>query len=292
MTDAVQEFDEYAGLTEEEIAALKEIDEEEAGGDGDDVDVTGAVEPAAAAPADGGEHGEPKPGDDAGGAEQPVVERRQPASAQADADEKLADLAEKETALLQRFEAGEIETRDYAAEVRKLSDERFDIKLAVQRVEIANELAAQQNLASWNREVAAFFERPEHQALKGSQEALDVFDVYVRRVTSDPASAGLTHRQQLEKAHALLTSVASALVKPAAGVPQPEAPARASAGDVAKGRRTLPPTLAHVPAAAGTETDDGRFAALDRLAEKNPEAHEQALEKLSDADRETYLSRG
>ena len=71
-------------------------------------------------------------------------------------------------------------------------------------------------------------------------------------------------------------------------------PAEPKPGDkkVEPGKPEIPPTLAKLPAANAQETDGGAFAALDRLAESDPEAYEAAYGKLTEAEREAYLARG
>jgi hypothetical protein len=65
------------------------------------------------------------------------------------------------------------------------------------------------------------------------------------------------------------------------------------ANDPKKGERKqpeLPPTLRSVPAAESADTSGNRFAALDRLLETDPMAHEEALAKMSRADRDAYMA--
>ena len=54
----------------------------------------------------------------------------------------------------------------------------------------------------------------------------------------------------------------------------------------------VPPTLGKVPASAATDTDDGKFAHLDRLADSDPLAYETAVAKMSAAQRDEYMRAG
>ena len=53
-----------------------------------------------------------------------------------------------------------------------------------------------------------------------------------------------------------------------------------------KNEGVIPPNLGKLPAATANDTDDGKFAHLDRL---EGVAFEDALAKLSDAQRDEYL---
>ena len=59
-----------------------------------------------------------------------------------------------------------------------------------------------------------------------------------------------------------------------------------------KKQNIVPPNLGKVPAATANDTDDGKFAHLDRLAESDPLAFEAALAKMSDAQRDEYMQAG
>ena len=59
-----------------------------------------------------------------------------------------------------------------------------------------------------------------------------------------------------------------------------------------KKQNVVPPNLGKVPASTANDTDDGKFAHLDRLAESDPLAFEAALAKMSDAQRDEYMQAG
>ena len=81
---------------------------------------------------------------------------------------------------------------------------------------------------------------------------------------------------ELERAY---TKYKQAFNIEAASPKQAKAPASRNEG-------VVPPNLGKLPAATANDTDDGKFAHLDRL---EGVAFEDALAKLSDAQRDEYL---
>ena len=53
----------------------------------------------------------------------------------------------------------------------------------------------------------------------------------------------------------------------------------------------IPPTLAKVPAAAPEDTDDGKFAALDRMADSDPQKYQETIARMSADEYDAYSSR-
>ena len=99
-------------------------------------------------------------------------------------------------------------------------------------------------------------------------------------MTGDQANAALTGAQQLEKAYQTwVTELGIQVEQPAqsGAKPDPRKP-------------KVVPNIGSLPAAQANDTDDGKFAYLDRLADSDPLKYEATLAKLSDADREAYLS--
>ena len=108
------------------------------------------------------------------------------------------------------------------------------------------------------------------------------FDAIVRRVTAETMQKDeQPSRRDLEKAYKQWTEdlgIADAGIQKS----QPKQ----------KKQNIVPPNLGKVPAATANDTDDGKFAHLDRLAESDPLAFEAALAKMSDAQRDEYMQAG
>lgn len=304
--------DELAGLTDEERAALEEAGDDDTtttmeqslegsdnGGqeqegeanksDADKGDTQGATEGA-----DKGDAGAGDGGDDAGaGADDgadagQIVDAGKPAplliaEAPADADAKLAAIGEKKGALLEQFDNGDITAKEYQSQLDALNKEERTIESAVQKAEIAAEMRQQQEVNNWMGQVQTFTtkDHPEYSTSKVRWMALDAF---VKEIGSDPANASLTGAQILAEAHKRVVEDL--------GEVQPKAKAEADGKQQPlKGSKAEPPkTLAKVPAADNT-MDDNKWAAFDRLAATDPVALEEKLMKLSESERDEYLSR-
>lgn len=306
------------GMTEEEIAGLGEnhvaddtdgedegtqdpgasgADGEGAGEDdgGDDGKGEGEGEgakPKDNPPEDGKATGEDDKQDppQAGGRDDGTIEDDKPSApatvplfkgeAPADLQAKLDDIQKREDELDEKFENGDLTMREYRAEVRKLSAERDALVWEARKAEISEAAIRQQLEKQWFSDVGDFLAA--HPEIKVSQLRYEAFDKVVREVTGDEANANLSNRQQLEKAYERW--VAELGIQPAAkSAPGKRAPEKDPAS------RQIPPNIGAMPSAEVTDTDDGRFAHLDRLAETDPLAYEEALSRMSDAERSAYL---
>lgn len=275
-------------LTDEERAGLDDgeedgSDDDTGGKDGDDdVDDDDA---------DKGDQGDGAGEDDA-----PVIRPDAPAKPEGErlADDavtsKLADIDTRKGKLAEQLDDGEITTKEYTDALDKLNDERAGINADAQRwKDYDDRVQAHTDTVEkrWYDDVKAYLEKnPE---LNASRSRLVSFDEVVREVTADPANANMSNRRQLALAHEkwredMGFSKAQEPGKKGADEPNPKAKAKAPV--------EIPPTLAHVPAADITDSDDGKFGYLDSLLNAGkPLEYEAALGRLSDADREEYLAR-
>lgn len=194
------------------------------------------------------------------------------------ADEKLKEISEQKNKLVEQFDDGDLTAREYQSELDKLAKAEREIELALHKSQIAAEMQEQQAKNAWLSTVNTFLdENPEYREKKRLYAMLDI---EVRDIAADEANAGMSGRDILEKAHQNIADELGILAQQPAGKQKP------------KGKRAIdaPPTLARVPAAEHTDVDNGRWAQLDRLMERDPERYEAEIAKLSDADREAYLT--
>lgn len=272
-------------LTDEERAALEDGDDVEIEDDGDE----GEGEDAAPEPNDKGadDTGEEpgQSGDDEFEPEGPTpVPVPLDAEVPEDAEAILSQLDEKEAEVEQQFEDGDLTAAEYRKELRAIASRRDEINRAMFKADIAREMLEKAELDAWKRDVADFMSTTG--AYIDRSELLKVaFDRKVREVTGDPANANLSNRQQLLKAHkAFVAELEAAGIHVGVKAQAKEQPRQ-------KASRPVPPSLARVPSADIETTDDGRFAAIDRLADTDPEAYEAALLKLEQrGELEDYLS--
>lgn len=200
----------------------------------------------------------------------------------ADADAKLAEIKTSKKELAGKFDDGELSTAEYTEKMEALNDQQRQIELAVHEANIAAKLNAQQARNTFLQEVRSF---TDNTLYTESPTAWNALDAAVKKVGADPESASLSGRQILEKAHAEvlkdpLIKLAFDARKPGDKKPGDKKPA----GD-------LPPNLGRMPAAESEDTNGDRFSSLDRLFARDPIAYEEAVGKLSQADRDAYLAR-
>ena len=285
-------------LTEEELALLTEeeregylADDEDEDGEGDDQgnadegaggeegddDPTLAVDdpataPPAANPQDGGEGG------DAESQEQIMVQPKPLFNADlpADIEAQRTALDEKEAAIDQQYDEGDILFTEHKQALRDINKQRNALDRAELKAELAAEAYQTQIDNSWQASQEAFFSA--HPEFKIDNEAKwAAFDQLVKNETKSVLDkGGAVGVPELERAY---TKYKQAFNIEAAAPNQAKAPGT-------KKESVVPPNLGKLPAATANDTDDGKFAHLDRL---EGVAFEDALAKLSDAQRDEYL---
>ena len=279
-------------LTEEELALLTEeerdgyLDDDEGeegnGDEGDDDpqdDPTLAVDdPAAAAQAAANDQAGDDQGDGAETKEEfttqpkPLFNTEIPADIQA----QRTEIDEKEDALDKQFDEGDITFSEHKKALREINQQRNALDRAELKAELAAEAYQTQIDNSWQASQTAFF--ASHPELNTANEVqMTALDHLVRQETKATLDkGGSIGVPELERAY---TKYKQAFNIEAAAPKQAKAPS-------AKNEGVIPPNLGKLPAATANDTDDGKFAHLDRL---EGVAFEDALAKLSDAQRDEYL---
>lgn len=287
--------EDLAMLTEEERAGLLDDEDEGDGTDGDDQgnddaddDDTGADgkaddkgDDSQDAGADSNTQGGGKDGEGDGELDDPI--KPTPlfkAELPADIEAKRTALDTQEDDLVKKFDEGDITFAEYNKELRSLNRERADLDRAELKAELAKEAQQSQVEQTWQTTANTFV--AEHPLISKNETMWSSFDAIVRRVTAETMQKGeQPSRRDLEKAYKQWTED---LGITDAGI-QKSQPKQ-------KKQNVVPPNLGKVPAATANDTDDGKFAHLDRLAESDPLAFEAALAKMSDAQRDEYMQAG
>lgn len=203
-----------------------------------------------------------------------------------DVEVRLKAIEMRKDELIKAFDDGEITAREYQQRLDIVAKEERVVEREVDRAKLAAELEDQRQHNDWSATVNRFVSDKDYSSNPRLYRALDQ---EVRDVAGTDEGKMMSGQQILDKAHANL--VEAGMVKGTA----------AKAGDKAddKGdpvvkttipKPELPPNLAKVPAAAGTDTGDGRFASLDRLFTSNPLAYEEQLMKMPESERNAYLA--
>ena len=282
-------------LTEEELAGMEDselVDEGEEGGEeeGDagksDAANSSEQEAKKADDAEAATSAEQAPADAAADADaaKPQAQERKPRpvfeapDVPADVDDQIAAAKLAKIKLAEKFDEGEITAVEYAKQTEELNDFQRELENKRFKAQLAAESQQSRELDSWEETCSDFLSA--HPEISKSKLRYDSFDYAVRLVTGDQANAALTGAQQLEKAYQTwVTELGIQVEQPAqsGAKPDPRKP-------------KVVPNSGSLPAAQANDTDDGKFAYLDRLADSDPLKYEATLAKLSDADREAYLS--
>ena len=257
------------GLTDEERAALAE---EEVGGTelpAYPADPVTPAEPEAKAEA-------PKqPATPAAPEETETPKQAQPilvANSPADVEARLQEISTKKDELLTQFDDGDITAREYQNQLDDLSRQERKIEFEQHEAQLAQKMEQQRLQNEWTTTCNTFIER--NAIYKDNPRLYKALDAEVRDLAGKPETANWTGQRFLDEAHKNL--------REAFGFKDAAAPAPTAS-------RELPPNLAKVPAAEVEDTSGGRFSVLDRLAESDPLAYEEAIGKLTDAERLVYL---
>ena len=282
-------------LTEEELAGMEDselVDEGEEGGeeegDAGKSDAANSSEQGAkkADDAEAATSAEQAPADAAADADaaKPQAQERKPRpvfeapDVPADVDDQIAAAKLAKIKLAEKFDEGEITAVEYAKQTEELNDFQRELENKRFKAQLAAESQQSRELDSWEETCSDFLSA--HPEISKSKLRYDSFDYAVRLVTGDQANAALTGAQQLEKAYQTWVTELGIQV---------EQPAQSGAKPDPKKPKVVP-NIGSLPAAQANDTDDGKFAYLDRLADSDPLKYEATLAKLSDADREAYLS--
>lgn len=274
------------GLTDEERAALTEDvgtedatntdaedgaggDDGESGQSAEDTPEAGsaAETPAAAATTDAV-------------AAAPVEASAQPApllvaQVPADVDAKLAEISEQKNALLDQFDSGDITAKEYQQQLDALAKSERQIERQQDRAELAASMEEQRLKNEWDRTCNEFLAG--NAVYKDNPRLYKALDAEVRELANKPDTANWSGPKILAEAHKNL--------KEAFGFQDGTKPPPKEI----KPARELPPNLAKVPAADVESTSGNRYAVLDRLANSDPIAYEETLNKMSASERDAYL---
>lgn len=282
--------EDLAMLTDEERAGY--LDDEGEGTDGDDQDAddddTGADGKADDKGDENGADGDDSQdagADKDGEGEDKLDDPIKPtplfkAELPADIEAKRTALDTQEDDLVKKFDEGDITFAEYNKELRSLNRERADLDRAELKAELAQEAQQSQVEQTWQTTANTFV--AEHPLISKNETMWSSFDAIVRRVTAETMQKGeQPGRRDLEKAYKQWTED---LGITDAGMQKSQSKQ--------KKQNIVPPNLGKAPAATANDTDDGKFAHLDRLAESDPLAFEAALAKMSDAQRDEYMQAG
>lgn len=203
---------------------------------------------------------------------------------------KYDDLDKRENDLIEKFEEGELTTREYNAQLRDINKERGDLDWQQRKDELNRESVEQQIERQWQAEVKAFADK--HPEIYASEEDFKALDSLVRSITQAKADQGQRYgTAELERAYRIWADERGIAPPEPAKQEQQQEQKPAQQQKQQPKPLDIPPSLAKVPAAAPEDTDDGKFAALDRMAESDPQKYQETIARMSADEYDAYSSR-
>lgn len=220
------------------------------------------------------------------------------AAAAAAPDPRAAEIGNELAALDARFDDGELTAAEYRAEQTKLNAEREELVWKERSAKLRDDIKFEERQNAWATSVQTWLAKPENAAAypHGSLP-FQALDRAVMTLQDQARQAGKSDIDPslLDAAHKEVRRQFGMPDTPAAAADDAAAQAAAAAAaQQQKPRKPAPLTLANVPASAGTETSDQRWAHLDRLMDnpnpEDPDAYERAVASLTPEARAEYLA--
>lgn len=279
--------EELAGLSDEERAALEDVDDtgdeelEAAEAEGD-AEQAGPQEEASeelevSAEAEGGEQDEttaeePEPIDPG-----QFVPRFQ-AEDLSDLSTKMAEINEAKRALGQQYQDGDIDWSEFETKRDELDEKALDLREAKSQSDMMAKLAAQTEAQHWQWEQDRFFAQKANAVYKDDELAYVALDHTIKRLAADEANNGKPMAWFIEEADRQVRS---------RFYPKQEPVVETKAKAAQKTRPKMPPNLGDMPPADLQDTGNpDEFAKLDKLSGMDLE---KAISKLTPEQQERYL---
>lgn len=220
-------------------------------------------------------------------AEKPAPQRAAPilvAEAPEGAETRLTEIATEKGALADKFDDGDMTSKEYQAELEKLNKEERGLERQIDKAQMARDLENQRITNERMTEIDTFLNEV---GIPNDNKNLrfKVLDAAVIEVASDEANVNLSAREVMQKAYDLCVKEGALQAKKVDPAPKDPAPAAKTKTPI-----KAPPTLASLPASEINNTEDNRFAFLNRITD--PDKREAAFNKLTTADQEAYLATG
>jgi len=258
--------------------------DEDSDDDGDgatDDDQDGDADPATVAAAEAG----------SAAAQPPASARQSPASYEAaglpaDFQEQIAATHKAQSDLLQKFQDGELEVSEYAAELSKITEQRDALVAARIKAEISQEMAEQASAREWQQAVNRFIDRvakDEQVDYRTDAARARDLDTFVKVLANDPENAQQSSEWFLQEAHKLVNARRGGTVTATKDDPRPRPAPRKP--DL----KAVPKTLAHVPGSDGPGDVSDEFGNVDALEGLDLEL---AIARMTPAQREKYARAG
>lgn len=262
-TDSVNDTDDNEG---EDASSTEADNDDDSGDDGDSADADSDTK--------GGDA--ESVGDEAESEQQQERQALFNVDLPEDIDEQISSIDSKKLSLADEYDEGLMTYRECQEKINALDEEQHNLRRLKDTAELQNKHEQAQAQQDYDRACAAFL--AETKLGVAGEPKFDAFNAYLINFQSEESNQAMPIEQQLRTAY---TQWAQAM-----GIEAPNT----KPSEVTR-KREVPTTLAGVPSSQVEETgENGRFAALDRMAVNDPVGFEESLMKMSSADRESYLS--
>lgn len=208
---------------------------------------------------------------------------------------QLETIEAKRAEITQQADDGELSFAEAQAKLKEIDGEAAPILRKQIRDEERQAIYEEQNQEAWNDAVRAFLVDTKVDPTKISDEHWERLDAISRSLTGSPALVqGMDMGKQVQEVFRLFDAQnpgAWAGAKPWEAKAAPHRAVETKATDPkAPNEVQVPPTLGGLPSSdAGSGVEDGRFAALDRLAETDPLRYERELARLPEDVLDAYM---
>lgn len=207
-----------------------------------------------------------------------------------DAQVTAVDAAEAE--LSAKFKAGDIDTEEFLAENRKISEDRRKLDALRIKAEIADGMSTQTVEQQWERKLTRFMGKNQNGIDYMTNEAARAdFDASLRALGNNPAYNDKGFDWFIEKAHKMTLALNPQEAKPAPKVDAGDKGGKKDDKPKPAARKPnvdkIPASLANVPGGDGPGDVQDEFAEIDKL---DGLEYETALARMTPAQRERYLA--
>lgn len=273
----------YEGLSEQEIAALKD-DDELVIDDANEDDELSASEPDKSEDEVVAKQEESEVVEEVSeeNEEDQVVNQFIPkmkAEVHADVDQRIIDLEKSSEKLLADLDEGEITMAEYHAKNREYNKQINELQTSKQIAKFAENQNNETSAQRWEWAQDEFFGQEKNKFLYEDPDLYGALNSAVKRISSLPDASKMTEMQVLNEAAKQIRSKFAIATDPVTPKPTTMNNGKKPVKPV------IPNTLSHIPAADKNVTKEGEFSGIDDLSGMELE---NAIARMSPEQQERY----
>lgn len=200
-----------------------------------------------------------------------------------DYEDQVAAIGTDRDALTEKFEDGDLTTKEYNDELKSINDREFDLKTLKNNADLSQNIEENRARADWIDTTNQFLaDNPDFQKTADGDALFNALNNEVMRIAGLEDSANLTGVQILTKARdSINRQLGRTAVDSKKEDGEPVAPKAVK-------KEVLPINIGKLPASAATDADDGNpYKQLDSMSAVE---REDALSRMTDDQREQYYA--